>query len=342
MSEIKELVEFDRIAAGMARIQEEGNFLPDVTTKEGYEASKRFVLDVTTPTRSALDKAHKTAKTYWLNGGRSIDAKKNELMDLLVEIQEPHQKAYKDFDQIEKDKKAKFESDLQERINIFHNFCVIAQGLDSSAITGLIQDCGEIDTQEGFYHRGAEACKARGDALVFLNEALMSAVNYEAERQQQAQLAEQNRLQQIEIDKQQGLMRLQQEAINKKQEEFDRIENEEKERRQKEVDEQQRLIDVAALAEREKQAAIEREQYANEQAVIAADNAKKMEVERQQEQIRSDRIAAEKRESNKAHQMKIHHAITKVLVENGISDEDALKVITLAWKKQLPNLVINY
>ena len=107
MNEVKELVEFDKIAAGMAEIQSQGNFLPDTTTKKGYEASKRFVLDITTPTRTSLDKAHKTAKAYWIAGGKGIDSKKNELMDLLVEIQKPHQEAYKDFDQIEKNQACK-------------------------------------------------------------------------------------------------------------------------------------------------------------------------------------------------------------------------------------------
>ena len=76
MSEVKELIEFDKIAAGIADIQEKGNFIPDMSTKEGYQASKRFVLDETTPTRTRLDKAHKTAKEYWKIGGQNVDKKK--------------------------------------------------------------------------------------------------------------------------------------------------------------------------------------------------------------------------------------------------------------------------
>jgi len=87
MSEVKELVEFDKIAAGIATIQDKGNFIPDMSTKEGYQASKRFVLDETTPTRTRLDKAHKTTKEYWKLGGQNVDKKKNEILDLLVDIQ---------------------------------------------------------------------------------------------------------------------------------------------------------------------------------------------------------------------------------------------------------------
>ena len=154
MSEVNELVEFDKIAAGIAGIQEKGNFLPDTTTKEGYEApSKRFVLDITTPTRTKLDKAHKTAKAYWVAGGKNVDGKKEEIMDILVDIQKPHQEAYKAFDQVEKDKKAKFEQDIQDKIDVLFNYRIIPNGSTSESITELIQQCGETDTQNGFNHR---------------------------------------------------------------------------------------------------------------------------------------------------------------------------------------------
>ena len=87
MSTENSLKEFDKVMAAVMEIQDKGNFLPDTSTKEGYEASKRFVLDVTTPARTKLTEAHKKAKSHWIAGGKNVDNKKNELMDLLVGIQ---------------------------------------------------------------------------------------------------------------------------------------------------------------------------------------------------------------------------------------------------------------
>lgn len=342
MNEVKELVEFDKIAAGIADIQEKGNFIPDMSTKEGYEASKRFVLDVTTPTRTKLNAAHKEAKSYWLTGGKAVDAKKNEIMDILVDIQKPHQEAYKAKDQEEKDREAKFEADLQARIDVLYNYRILPPGASSQTITDIIQECGEIDTQDGYYHRATDAFNVRAESLDILNDALMQCVAYEAEQVRQAELAEQNRIQQEQLEAQQEKMRLQQEEMDRKQAEIDKKANEAAEMQRQQEAEKQRVIDEKARIEREKQEAIEREAYAKEQAEIAAENARQAEVARQQEQARLEKEEAEKREANKRHNAKIHNGILKVLIANGISEEDGKTMINLAAKRELPNVQINY
>ncbi len=341
MSEIKELVEFDLIAAGIAEIQEKGNFIPDMSTKEGYLASKRFVLDETTPTRTRLDRAHKTAKEYWKLGANNVDNKKNEILKLLVDIQQPHQEAYKEYDQIEKDKKAKFESDIQEKINFFHECCHKANSINSTGISDLIDSCGEIDTEEGFYHLKSDAIKARTDALEFLNDALLKAASYEATQQREAELAEENRLRQIEIDKQQEEMRVQQEKMNAQQAEIDRVANESAAKAQAEADEKQRLINEAEQAELEKQRAIEREEYAKQQAELAADRAVEQEKQRQY----NERIAKEaeqaKLEANKKHTGMVRGEIKEHLMSScGLDNALATKVVKALLKTN--RVTINY
>lgn len=353
MSEVKELIEFDKIAAGISDMQEKGNFIPDMSTKEGYEASKRFVLDETTPTRTRLDKAHKTAKEYWKLGGQNVDKKKNEILDLLVVIQKPHQEAYKAFDQEKKDKKAKFEADLQFKIDVFSNYKFLPPNYNSDVIANIIQECGETDTIEGFYHRAKEAELAKQDAMLFLNDALMSAVNYEAQQQREAELAEENRLRQIQIDEQQEAMRLQQEKMDAQQADIDakhqaQIDIElkiDQEKRQVEYDRKLKIENEEREKQDEierKQRAIEREEYAQQQAKEAAEQAKQYEIERQQEEKRLDDEAAAKREANKRHNGKINKAILKVLVDNGIPEDHAKTMVILAAKRELPQLTINY
>lgn len=66
--------------------------------------------------------------------------------------------------------------------------------------------------------------------------------------------------------------------------------------------------------------------------VIAAQEAKEKQVEFERLQ----------RESNKAHLAKINNEILNTLVDNGIEQEAAKKVIRLAAKGLIPNLTINY
>jgi hypothetical protein len=356
----KEMVEFDKIAAGIAEIQSQGNFLPDMTTKKGYEASKRFVLDVTTPTRTKLDVVHKKAKAYWIAGGQSIDKQKNEILDLLVDIQKPHQEAYKAVDQKKKDEKARFAAELDAKVQQLFDFRNKAIGKTSTEITDLIDSCGEIDTEEGFYTRANDAFIARRDSLELLNDALMSAIQAEAEAIKQAELAEQQRLQQIEFDKQQEAMRLQQEAMQRQQAEIDAkaeeqrqqlqaIEDEkqaiinakESEQRAIELD-KQRQIDELARIEREKQQAIEREAYAKQQSEIAVENARIAELERQR--IEQERLDAEqaKLEANKAHVGRICKQAKEFIMSFDVDEKTAVKIVKAIGNRSEETLTLNY
>lgn len=341
MNEVKELVEFDKIAAGIAAIQEQGNFLPDVSTKEGYEASKRFVLDVTTPTRTKLAGAHKTAKAYYLEGGRAVDKKKNEILDLLVEIQKPHMDAYKAKDQEEKDRKAKFEQDIQDKIDILHNYRLLPNGSTSESIADVIQACGETDTQDGFYHRASDAFKVKEESLEILNDSLMQCVAYEAEQARQAEIAEQNRIQQAAIEAQQEQMRLQQEEINRKQAEIEAAQNEIAEKARIEAEAKQKLIDDKNRAEAEAKAKAGREEYAKQQAEIAAENARQAELDRQQAEIAAQQEEQAKLEANKKHTSKVRCEIKEhIMSACGIDEKLAVEIVKSLLKTD--RVTINY
>ena len=95
--------------------------------------------------------------------------------------------------------------------------------------------------------------------------------------------------------------------------------------------ERQREIERQQQAEREKQIA----EQAAKQALIDAENAR-------QAQLHREENARLKREADTEHKKQINNAILSVLVENGIAEDDAKTVITLAAKGLLPNTQINY
>lgn len=98
MSNKFDLAKFDAVMADVEQAKDKGNFIPDMSSKDGYEASKRFVLDVTTPMRKALEKAHKETKAPFWEQCKFLDSKKKELMSVLEEIEAPHKLAYKERD----------------------------------------------------------------------------------------------------------------------------------------------------------------------------------------------------------------------------------------------------
>ena len=95
--------------------------------------------------------------------------------------------------------------------------------------------------------------------------------------------------------------------------------------------EAQREAERKAQEAREKQIA----EQAAKQALINAENAR-------QAQLQQEENARLKREADTEHKKQINNAILSVLVENGITEDDAKTVITLAVKGSLPNISVLY
>jgi hypothetical protein len=90
----------------------------------------------------------------------------------------------------------------------------------------------------------------------------------------------------------------------------------------------------------------EREELALRQAKydaeLAAENARKEEIERQK-QIEAHALAEQaKRESDQDHKRQVNNAILRVLIGSGLSENHAMTVIKLTARNRLPNMQINY
>lgn len=183
-----DLTKFDKVVSDIVEIQKRGNFLPDCSTNEGYEASKRFVLDYTKKAKKALTDAHKEVKKPFWDKCKFLDGKKNELMPILEQVESPHKLAYKAKDQEKKEEEAQFDAMIQGKIQLLIDFRSQTVGKSSEEITDMIQACGETDTEEGFYNRAGDAAKERTETLRVLEQALMIAVQSEAMEKQKREL----------------------------------------------------------------------------------------------------------------------------------------------------------
>lgn len=335
-----DLSKFDKVSSDIQKIQEQGNFIPDCSTKDGYEASKRFVLDVTTPARKALTEAHKETKKPFWDTCKFLDEKKKELMPLLEAVEAPHKEAYKAVDEEKKRIKAEKEAAVQRGFDAITQLVNDSVGASAETIQALLDQCADFDVDSDVYqNRTGELIELQAESIAKLSDALSKQIQFEEMEEQRKELERKQR----EIEAREQEAKRQQEEAERKEREA-RIAEEARIEAERKAEE--------ARIEAEKQAQIQLEQQ-KEQARIQAEEAEKKrladiekarqeEIARQQEQERLQREAAEKREADRKHKASIHNGIVDALVANGLSKEDAKKVVTVVAKREVANMFINY
>ena len=342
-----QLKAFDKVLADLAEIQNKGNFLPDCATKEGYEASKEYVLKVTTPARTALTSAHKQAKAFYLEGGRAVDAKKNEVMEILEAAQKPHQEAYKSVDEERKRIKAAKEAAIQNGFNTLNGYIESAFNQSSSVIQELIDDCGCFDADQSVYGKETPAIiDLQSKVIGKLTDAMSTALQFEemqlkadelakqqaAIEEHQRKIAEQEAAQQREIEQAEMRERMRQEAEQEAAAETDRL------KKEAEQSELRRI-------EQEKQAVIDAENakaYAHQQSELAAKQAVEQEQKRQEQARIADQESAAKLEADKKHSRTIKTQAFDCFVQGGLDESSAKLAVKLIASRKIANIQINY
>lgn len=338
---------FDKVLADFEEIKEAGNFLPDCSTKDGYTQSKEFVLKVTTPARTSLSKAHKDAKAFYLEGGRSVDAKKNELMLMLEEVQKPHQEAYKAKDDERKRIKEERENRVHEGFSKLRGYIESAIGKPSGSIDFLLEECSGFDADPKIYGKQIEEIiSTHAKVMGQLTDALTQALQFEDMKRQQEEMArkqaemdakeaEQKRREDKERDDIQAAqlretMRL--EAEEEAQAEVARLkkEAEDSERRRVEQEAQAKAFAEEAKAE------------AKMEAELAA--AQAVEDEKNRQAAEQERIKAESdaREADKKHRGIINRQAMDCLMQGGLDESKAKLAIKLIAARKVAHIQISY
>lgn len=180
MNEETNLKEFDKVLSDIAKIKDKGNFLPDCSTKAGYEASKTFVLKITTPARSALAASHKKVKQYWLDGGRNVDSKKKEIESMIKEVEAPHREAYKAIDDEKKRIEKERVDNIQKGYDFLNGLSLSAVNQSSTVIKALIGECGTFDADPAVYDNQIDnICKLQAKTMERLDEGYKGALRFE-------------------------------------------------------------------------------------------------------------------------------------------------------------------
>lgn len=319
-----DLTKFDKVIADVDAVKDKGNFIPDMSTKEGYEASKRFVLDNTAPMRKALEKAHKDIKAPFWDACKFLDSKKKELLVMIEEIEEPHKLAYKERDAEIKRKKEEQEQAVQNKINWFDDVLNKAFNASSSEIEELLEDCQDFDMDFNFFgKRIEEAQEKQVDTISKLTDRLTQQIQFEQSEKQRLEFeAKQRELEEREaklIAEEQAKQTALQEEVEAKEraarEERQRIEREEAEKRHQE--------EMMMLAERQEVERLEREKQIKLQA-------------EQEERERLDKIERERIEAEKSEQYRINreNELRKTRTKNRNESARQLMELTGITKEQ--------
>lgn len=165
-TEIVKIGDYDEYREKFKEVESAADFLPNVSTKDGYDKSKRVALDVG-KILTALDKKRKELKAESLATGRAIDGEAKSIVAVLESYQLPHKEAYKKLDQDKKDRETDRKSALTARCEVIEDLPVHlhdeCSGVVKAALENLIaNEC--LDFYE-FTERALKSRNVSRDAL---------------------------------------------------------------------------------------------------------------------------------------------------------------------------------
>jgi len=307
-----QIVEYDEIREKLDEVKTSCNFLPDVTTEEGYEKSKRVALDVG-KLLTALEKKRKDKKAYFLEGGKQVDSQAKTIAAELEQYQLPHKSAYKELDNLKKEREANRKAELERRVQEMRDLPGVMSDSDSAGVK-MAMEAMQAEECLDFYEYSMQALEARNAARTALGVMFASKLKSEAEA--------------VELEKLRA----------------------DKAKRDQEAHEENIRREASAKAEQEAAAAKDREEQAKkelimakEEAAIAAENARLAEVARQAEARRIEDEAQAAREADKANISKVRGDIKTALMTLYGLDEDKAKQITLGLcRGDIPHSTVKY
>lgn len=310
-TQLSTVAQYDEFRAKIAEVSQVCDFIPDVTSKEGYEKSKRVALDVG-KVLTNLENKRKELKKESLEFGRNVDSQAKEIAKELESFQLPHKNAYKELDNLKKEREAARKAELSERVEQIATLPEMMRDSDSDSVKAAIEDLNNEECLD-FYEFTEQALKARKSSLAALSEM------FGQKLQQEKEAAELNRLRK------------------------EAAEREQKDREERLVKEA--LLEAERKAQAEKEAAEKREQDLKDAAIQAEEKAKReiAEAARKAEEERQREILAkEKREANEKHCRKILMEALQSLISEGVDERQAAVVVKLIADGLITNISIQY
>lgn len=282
---------------------------------------------------SALDNKHKELKAPLKAQVDLIDGERKRIKDELLNVQgkiksqiEEHERKIQEHAEM-----------LQSKVESIRAMCLFEGAIApiSSVIEKRLDEVKAINVDDSYEHRKADATLAQVETVKILEELLADRVKYEEE---QAEL-ERLRKEAAERERQEREERIRKEAAENAKREAEQAAQAERERIEKEK------RDAEAAAQRQIEEAKRKQEEAEKAAERAAEEERRRIEDEQRkaaEEAERARKAEEAKKAKQAHRAKIHGQAKQSFMDNGFSESDAGKIVTLIKDGLIENVQINY
>lgn len=330
---VNKIVEYDEFEGKLAKFKSQYvGVVYDLTDPEKEKEAKSDRLAIGKVIAS-LDRKHDEIKAPFKEKVDLIDAERKRIKDGLLEVQNGIKDQIKEHEQ----KIADHAEMLGNKVQAIYDLGEFGEfeKPDSESLKARLIALKEIEIDDSYEFRKADATLAEVDTVKKLSAMLAEALKYEAEQ------AELERLRKEEEARKQAEHeeRIKREAAEQAKAEAERIA-------------EQARLDAEAEAKRKLEAAEKAKRQA-EQAKIAAENAAKVAAEKERERIEKERQEAEAKaekerqadEAKKAkqtHRAKIHKEAKKSLVNIGLSDDVATDIVTAIKDGLIKHIKVEY
>ena len=338
-TEIK-IVKYDEFEQKLDELKDQANFLPDVTTKEGYDKSKKIHTNLR-KVENNIEKIRKDEKKYWLEGSRQVDAQAKALMEKIADFRLPHTEAYQELDKLKKEREQKRQDDLIARVEYIRNLPESMVDASSDEVLLAMEDMKKEECV-GFDEFYEQALKARNKTR---NE-LAKIFAYKKKEEAEAEELEQLRKEKAEREQKEREERIAREASAKAEAEKQAaLEREKKAELNKiaaekaAVEAEKRRIEEAEAA---KVAAKKAAKLAEDRAIQAAEDARLAEVKRAEDEALRVKQERETREKNTRHIGNIRRQAKEDLIALGITEDQAKKIVLSIHSGGIRNITIKY
>ena len=173
----KKIVPYSEFTNQMEALREKADFLPDMTTDEGYQASKD-IHKAFRKVENGIEDERKAQKKYWLDGGKAVDKEGKGISCKVADLREPHTEAYQKVDSEKKEREAKRITGLEERLAYIRDL-PFNLGHSSSPVIKLAMEAMQAEECLKFYEFTAAALEARNATRTSLGELYIVKVKQE-------------------------------------------------------------------------------------------------------------------------------------------------------------------
>lgn len=319
----KELVPYSEFTEQMEALRDRADFLPDMSTKEGYEVSRRISLDYR-KIEIRVDDERKKQKKYWIAGGKAVDAKGKGIEGEIFKLRDAHAEAYQKVDAEKKEREAKRVAILQDALEYIRNLPSLMGPASSEEVQGAMEEMKE-ESCEGFYEFTAAALEARNATRETLGALYIDKVNQEKDAADLKELRA-KQAKQDELDRQAAAVKSATEKVERE--------------KSKAIERETAAKEATKVAE---QNAVNAKAEAEDKAFKAADKARLDEVARQEAVKSEDARQEAARLANVEHCRNINlEAVCNLMEHAKLTKEQATEVVKSIARKQISNITINY